>query len=362
MGLRNRAPISTSASQTTPARGYSKSNQKLTAPKKRNIQKVALRCIFVLIFLYTFPLILVWCSAWLRDEIVFVHHLRRPFFANISDPHSFGLQAVRQFELFHENGCGIETWQMLSNHYHTEEHNEKPFSDADFNHALSDGSAIVLYLHGNTGTRALSHRVNLYKYLSGTLGHHVITFDYRGFGNSQCYPSELGMMEDSLLIWTWLREKAPKAKIYIWGHSLGSAAATYLAQNLCQIQDQPSGLILDAPFTNIMEAGENHPITFIYRPIMPLISYFILENLEQKFASVERMDHITCPILIVHGGKDGVVPLHLGMKLYQKTMEGRRAKSITGGSVEFLKCEETSHKNNWESSKMTETLQQFIKP
>lgn len=316
-------------------------------------------------------------SGWAKDAIIFVHHVRTPFgfslfspppfgfppfppfFANISDPHSFGIQAVRQFELFHQNGCGIEIWQMLSKNYYTKE----PISEDDFIHALSDGSAVVLYLHGNTGTRALTHRVDLYKYLSGRLGHHVITFDYRGFGNSQCYPSEQAMMEDALLVWTWLREKAPGAKIYIWGHSLGSAAATYLALNLCHVQDLPAGLILDAPFTTIVDAAQNHPLAMPYRPIMPLFRYFVLENFEQKFSSEERMEHITCPILILHGQKDSIIPFYLGKKLYQKAIEKRSAtESNDGGDVEFLDCEESGHKNNWAFSKTTETLKRFIKP
>lgn len=365
MGLRNRGTLSSTTTEQLPARCDSAPNQNGTTVKKRKVKKKTISSftIFIILFLiYAIPPVVIRYNDWVKDAIIFVHHVKTPFFANISDPHSFGIQAVRQFELFHENGCGIETWQILPKHYHTEEH----ISESDFVRALSDGSAVVLYLHGNTGTRATTHRVNLYKYLSGTVGHHVITFDYRGFGNSQCYPSEQGMMEDALLVWMWLREKAPRAKIYIWGHSLGSAAATYLAQNLCHNRDLPSGLILDAPFTNMVEAGQNHPMALPYWPIMPLFSYITFENFEQKFASEERMDHIECPILILHGRRDHIIPFHLGEKLYQKAIESRKLKSSGDvdhrGSLEFLDCKDAGHKTNWEFSKAKETLKKFIKP
>ena len=49
-----------------------------------------------------------------------------------------------------------------------------------FETSLSNGPApIVLYLHGNTGSRAREHRIELYKVLQ-KLNYHVICFDYRG--------------------------------------------------------------------------------------------------------------------------------------------------------------------------------------
>lgn len=43
---------------------------------------------------------------------------------------------------------------------------------------MADGKPVVLYLHGNSGTRALYYRFNTYKLLQ-RLGCHVIAMDYR---------------------------------------------------------------------------------------------------------------------------------------------------------------------------------------
>lgn len=45
----------------------------------------------------------------------------------------------------------------------------------------ASGSKIIFYLHGNSGSRAASHRVELYQVLR-EMGFHVIAFDYRGYG------------------------------------------------------------------------------------------------------------------------------------------------------------------------------------
>jgi abhydrolase domain-containing protein 12 len=289
--------------------------------------------------------------------MIFVHHMRTPFFANISDPASFGLQAAREFELKHKDGCTLQIWQILPKEYH----HHGPVSDGSFITALSDGSPIILYMHGNTGTRAIKHRVLLYKYLSEVLNYHVITFDYRGFGNSACYPSERGMMEDGRLVWNWARAKAPGAKLFVWGHSLGSAAATYLSKELCQRNDLPAGLILEAPFPDIVTAGENHPFSIPYWPVMPIFSYLVLQTFDQKFESVKRLEHIRVPILIMHGRSDFIVQFRLGKQMHQVALESRK-KNLTLGEVKFVDCGEEGHKTSWESPQAKKAVKQFVRP
>lgn len=44
---------------------------------------------------------------------------------------------------------------------------------------LSDHRPVILYLHGNTASRAVAHRVELYNVLR-KMDYHVVAFDYRG--------------------------------------------------------------------------------------------------------------------------------------------------------------------------------------
>lgn len=351
MEVRNRNP-----EQQGVTRPRSNDVTSMQYPRRR--RKRALLTLLLLLFtLYLLPPLLLRYSSWCRDAITFVHHVKTPFFGNISDPESFGIKAVREFKLTHKDGCSLETWQILPTHYH---HSINFLSEASYTNALSDGSPIIIYMHGNTGTRATHHRVQLYKYLAEILGYHVITFDYRGFGNSECYPSERGMMEDGRLVWKWVGEKAPRARIYIWGHSLGSAAATHLTEELCKTsRDMPSGLILDAPFPNMVAAAENHPFSLPYWPFMPIFSHFTIQNFEQKFESAKRMEHIKSPILILHGQMDYVIPYHLGVEVYETALKSRE-KNPYLGRVEFVDCGSSGHKTNWESPRAKDAVKQFV--
>lgn len=333
------------------------------ARNRRGRSPLASLCLLLLLLtaLYLTPPLLLVYSSWVRDAMIFVHHVKTPFFANISNPASFGLKSVRQFELFHQDGCRLEVWQLLPHTYHDRTDIQ---DDATYDSALSDGSPVVLYLHGNTGTRATYHRVGLYRHLAETLGTHVVTFDYRGFGNSECYPSEQGMMEDGLLVWQWLRRKAPGAKVFIWGHSLGSAAATYVVSELSSTDvvangSPPLGLILDAPFPDIIAAAENHPFSLPYWPWMPLFSRYILQSFHEKFESAGRLGQIKCPVLILHGQQDWIVPYHLGRRVYEVAVESREENPYLG-RVEFVDCGNSGHKSNWESPQAREAVKQFV--
>ena len=344
-------------------------SQRAPAPPIRppgRARRRLLKALIALLLLYLTPPLLLYHSTWCQDAIIFVHYLRTPFFANLSDPLSFNLTSVREFELVQEDGCVVSAWQVLPRHYH---HKSDLLDGRGYDSSLSDGHPIIVYMHGNTGTRATQHRVDLYKFVSEDLGYHVITFDYRGYGDSPCHPSERGMMEDGRLVWEWVRSKAPGARVFIWGHSLGSAATTYLAKELCSGGvgsrsisgggDPPSGVILDAPFPDITLAAENHPFSLPYRPIMPLFSYFILQGFKQKFESAQRLEHISSPILILHGQEDFVVPFHLGEKFHKAAQESRE-KDPSLGKVEFVDCGGTGHKNNYKSPKVREAVKQFV--
>lgn len=314
-----------------------------------------LRVLIILLVVYMIPPLVVRYSVWVQQAFIYVHHIKTPYYGNISNPGEYGLTKARNFELFHKDGCSVPTWQILPRPYHAQAVELR----SDFERSLSDGLPIVLYLHGNTGTRATYHRVQLYKYLTEKRDYHVITFDYRGFAESQCHPSEKGMMEDGYLVWNWVKAHAPKSKLYVWGHSLGSAAATYLTKELCKSGSPPDGLVLDAPFTDIIETATHHPFSLPYRPVMTLFQYFVLDTFQERFESASRLQHITCPMLILHGHNDIIVPYHLGRKVYEIAVRSK-TQFPSMGDVGFVDCGNTTHKNNYASLHIGQALDKFI--
>lgn len=113
---------------------------------------------------------------------------------------------------------------------------------------------VILYMHGNSGNRASSHRVELYK-LFQNLDYHLICYDYRskdivlknniiynvnwnnfemkikfssflliGYGDSENADlSEMGVVTDSKFVLEWIMKIVNgSAPVFVWGHSLGT--------------------------------------------------------------------------------------------------------------------------------------------
>lgn len=79
------------------------------------------------------------------------------------------------------------------------------------------------------------------------------------FGDSTPAPlSEESVAEDSIAVYKWL-QNFTDANIYIWGHSLGTPLSSLTISKLLDENIVPTGLILEAPLTNMQEEIPLHP-------------------------------------------------------------------------------------------------------
>lgn len=81
-----------------------------------------------------------------------------------------------------------------------------------------------------------------------------------GYADSTKAPmSEEAFVKDSVQVYKWLRTQTT-SKIYVWGLSLGTAVGT---ETIAQLRDEmiiPMGLILEAPFTTVVEVVATNSI------------------------------------------------------------------------------------------------------
>ena len=132
----------------------------------------------VAVFLYGALILGLMYSTRVKMEMIFMNRVATPFFANLSDPQSFGL--VKCEQLFLDGNAGkIGAW----------------FVSPSSKQYIKKG-AYIIYLHGNGGTRADKHRVEFVKRLS-KMGYHVLTIDYRGYGDSDGWPTGKRMFFNS---------------------------------------------------------------------------------------------------------------------------------------------------------------------
>jgi hypothetical protein len=177
----------------------------------------------------------------------------------------------------------------------------------------SPSNHIFLFCHGNAGN--ISHRLDNVRLLNQR-GISVFIFDYRGYGRSDGSISEKGFYLDSEAAHEVARKWAEthKAKLIVFGRSLGGIAATHLgATKSCD------GLILESTFTNMGAMARAHyPLPFAE------------SLLKDRLNAVGEIDQVRAPILFFHGDKDGIVPIRLGRGLFEAAPNPKEFVVIPG--------------------------------
>ncbi|XP_015218262.2 lysophosphatidylserine lipase ABHD12 isoform X1 [Lepisosteus oculatus] len=303
------------------------------------------------------PFIIKLCPS-IQAKLVFLNFVRVPYFIDLKKPQDQGLNHTFNFYFQPEDGVNVGVWHTVPAVLWKDAQGK---DQAWYESTLESSHPAMLYLHGNAGTRGGDHRVQLYKVLS-SLGYHVVTFDYRGWGDSEGSPSERAMTADAIFLYNWVKQRIGNNPLYIWGHSLGTGVATNLVRYLCDTGSPPDALILESPFTNIREEAKSHPFSMIYRNL-PGFDWFFLDAItanDIRFASDENMNHISCPLLILHAEDDTVVPFHLGKKLYNIATQ---SKGLSGHKVQFIpfpKALGYKHKFIYRSPELPHILSDFL--
>jgi pimeloyl-ACP methyl ester carboxylesterase len=150
----------------------------------------------------------------------------------------------------------------------------------------------------------------------------LLVVDYPGYGASGGRATEAGMYEAADLAYRALiaRPDVDRQRVYVYGRSLGSAAATHTAA-----AHEVAGLILESPFTSARGMAARH-----YRIFPRFLVRMRLDNL----GAIAR---IHCPTLIFHGTADMLVPLKMG----------REVAAAAGGPVEFVMIEGAGHNDTY---------------
>lgn len=277
-------------------------------------------CTFVIAVYVSFP-VLLYLFPWILGHLVYAHLVRYPFFVDLKRPEDL-LNHTRNFYLDTEEGVSVGVWHTLP----AGRYDDAAEKTAEwYEDTLGDGHPIIIYLHGNFGTRAINHRVQLVKILSAA-GYHVFSLDYRGFGDSSGEPSEAGLTHDALFLYHWVKKRSGESLVCLWGHSLGTGVATNSAVKIQEEGSAVDALILEAPYTSIRDVVTAHHVAKLYTRL-PGTKRLLLDILEWNnivFANDENLKILSRPVLILHADDDNIVPSRMGSKLYEISLDARR--------------------------------------
>jgi fermentation-respiration switch protein FrsA (DUF1100 family) len=151
----------------------------------------------------------------------------------------------------------------------------------------------ILYAHGNAedlgGIKQILEKLR-------DLGFSVFAYDYRGYGTSEGTPTENNAYQDIDTAYNYLTQelKIAPQQIIVFGRSVGGGSAVDLAA-----RKPVAGLIIESTFVSA------------FRVIMP---FAILPF--DKFTNLEKIKRVKCPVLVMHGRADDIIPFAHGEELF----------------------------------------------
>lgn len=185
------------------------------------------------------------------------------------------------------------------------------------------GKPTVVFAHGNGGN--IGDRYGMIQPFMDK-GYGFFVFDYRGYGKSEGNPTEQGLYHDMRAASRYLTtyRNIPASQQIAMGGSLGSAVAIEAATHI-----PFRAVAVFAAFTNTLAVAEHGRDT----NQLGWLGYLPLGlMMHQRFDSLSRIGEIHCPLLIMHGDADAMMPLSMPKALYAKaTAPSKKLLIIPGG-------------------------------
>lgn len=171
----------------------------------------------------------------------------------------------------------------------------------------------ILFSHGNAEDLGMIY--DWFNDLARVLRVNIMAYDYSGYGKSTGtgnVPSEEHVYADIEAAYKYLLEvrKLQPSEIVLYGRSLGSGPSCYLAQKTANEGRSVAGVILQSPLLSAFRVAFNFRFTVVW----------------DKFPNVEYAPFIRCPVFIIHGTNDEVVPFSHGEDLFISLEQCWRAK------------------------------------
>jgi pimeloyl-ACP methyl ester carboxylesterase len=169
----------------------------------------------------------------------------------------------------------------------------------------------ILFFHGNGETaedyvyfRALFLRMDV----------NFAVVDYRGYGFSSGTPTYYNLVQDSLPIYNsfirFLQKNKFKMNIFIHGRSLGSVCAAEIGK---ENPPEVAGIIFDSgigdtfqTFARLFQIDIRNLTAVLKVPEENLISW----------SNHKKIEKISKPTLVIHGGRDNILPFDQGEIIY----------------------------------------------
>jgi fermentation-respiration switch protein FrsA (DUF1100 family) len=177
---------------------------------------------------------------------------------------------------------------------------------------------LIVLFHGNGGTIEI-RAAKAKTYIGAGFG--VLLPEYRGYGGNPGSPSEAGLYADgrAALAFAAAQGITPDHWIFL-GESLGTGVAVQMAT-----EQRVAALVLEAPYTSIADVAQSN------FPLLPV--WWLVRD---RFDSAEKIARVGAPLFVVHGERDGTIPVKFGRALFAAASEPKEAMWLADAGHDVL--------------------------
>jgi pimeloyl-ACP methyl ester carboxylesterase len=156
----------------------------------------------------------------------------------------------------------------------------------------------IVFFYGNGD--CLANNADVFRAFR-RVGANVLIPEYPGYGMSGGSPGELECRSAAEAAFDYLaaRPDVDPKRIYASGWSLGSAVAVDLAT-----RRPVAGLAIFSSFTSMVDMGR---LAYPFIPVSWLLRH--------RFESEAKLATVSCPVLVVHGRADSIIPFAMSERL-----------------------------------------------
>ena len=178
------------------------------------------------------------------------------------------------------------------------------------------GKPVIVYYKGNSDSFSTEH-VRYEQFVADGFG--FLAFDYRGFPASPGVLNQDNVLKDAIAAFAFAQAKG--FPLVIWGRSLGSGPASYVAS-----QRDADALLLETPFDSAVSVARDR------------YGFFPVDILMQDQYPVDRwILEVEEPVLVAHGTADQTIGYSHGQRVYE----------LAPNKEEFWTVDGAGHSDLW---------------
>jgi pimeloyl-ACP methyl ester carboxylesterase len=177
------------------------------------------------------------------------------------------------------------------------------------------GEYFVVYLHGNAcdvGDCAMEATK-----IAVGLKAHVIVPEFPGYGVTEgvAHEESVNAVVKATVKYCVKYLNVSQSRMIIMGRSIGTGPACWITRMMCAQGGAPAGLVLQSPYTSIRDVACAY--------IGATATYLLADRWNNR----ENLAEVDCPVLVMHGDKDTVIPFSHSENLLEAMRVANQARA-----------------------------------